>query len=71
MRINRILTLLGGLGLFVYEIVSILRGQTHGLAATGFSRVVVATEEPAYFWVSVIFSGAVGIMLIYSSIEKK
>jgi len=71
MQFNKLLTFFGGLGLLIYDIVSIVKGQTHGLAATGFSRVVLVSKEPVYFWVSVIVSGIVGLLLMYSAIEKK
>jgi len=71
MKFNKLLTFLGGMGLFVYDVFSIIKGQTHGLAATGFSRMVLVSKGPVYFWFSVIVSGIIGLLLMYSAIKKK
>ncbi len=71
MTFNKILTFLGGAGLSVYNVISALDGEISGLASTGHSRTVVVSEEPIYFWITVIISGVFGVLLIYSSVEKK
>ena len=71
MTINKFITLVIGLMITGYEIISIFEGQTIGAAApAGYSKPVYADENPIYFWFTIILGITVGVLLIIAAFEK-
>ena len=69
-KLNNYSTILFGAGLITYEIISIVNGETFGVAASGYSKLITVDSNPVYFWFSVSLGVVFGALLIWGGVER-